>query len=129
MDPTLLNELVSPWWKPIVFTAAMFLIIIAGIIVVRVTIKFDLNVWLQDRRDAKALKNRIKQADQCGHMWTLYRNSPFSLCNLCQAHIATSTLLLVRSHPEVTIVAENRDLMTTPGGGDVIVPNPFRTRQ
>ena len=67
----------------------MFLIIIAGIIAVRVTIKFDLNVWLKDRRMAKNLKNRIKQADQCGHMWTLYRTRtlamqflPGSYCNV-----------------------------------------------
>ena len=128
MDATLLNELVSPWWKPIVFTAAMCLIIIAGIIAVRVTIRFDLNVWLKDRRGAKAEKNQMKVVNGCAHEWTLYSRSSYSRCNVCMGLIATTTLMAYRS-PEVVILGENRGRMINPRAGEILVSDPLGARQ
>ena len=128
MDPAILNELFSPWWRPIVAIATTVFIVVVGIIAVRFTVKFDLNVWLRDRRDAKALKERKKRVDGCGHVWTLYRFSQFSQCNFCLAYIATSSLVVFYDSPAVSIAGEDWDLLLNPPAGSIIVANPIGTR-
>ena len=124
MEPELLNELLSPWWRlPLSITVTVFAVVV-GAIGVKLAIKFDINVWLQDRRSAKAFKARKKHADRCRHMWTLYHASPFSLCNLCLAYIATSTLLLYFDSPEVIIVGENWGYLLKPAAGSVVAMHP-----
>ena len=103
MEPGILNELLSPWWRTVVSLAAAMLVVVAGAVGIKLAIRFDINVWLQDRRNAKALKERIKRADKCGHVWTLYHASTFSQCNLCLAYIATSTLLVFDNDPQVSV--------------------------
>lgn len=128
MDPEILNELLSPWWRPMTTLAVGMLVVVAGAVGIKLAIRFDINLWLQDRRNAKALKERIKRADNCEHVWTLYHASPFSQCNLCLAYIATSTLLLFRGDPELSLAGQTYSHMISPNAGDLVVQNPLGVR-
>ena len=105
------------------------LAIVVGIIAVRVTIRFDLNAWLRDRREAKILKSKMKLAKQCDHMWTLYHASPYSRCNLCLAYIATTTLLVFQDDPRVSIAGESWNHMFRTVAGGVIAQSPAGHRR
>ena len=90
MESTILEELLSPWWKILLYILGLAVAIIA----IKIVIKFDVNVWLKDRRTNKAKKKYEHQVLQCNHGWTLYPDSAYSQCNGCQALIQTSTLMV-----------------------------------
>ena len=90
----MLEELLVPWWKILLYMLGL----IATLVVIRIVIKFDVNQWQKDRREAKARKDGEKVVTQCGHVWTLYPHSEFSQCNVCLALIKTLTLLFAKTH-------------------------------
>ena len=86
-------------------------------VTVRVGVKFDLNVWLENRRadrDNQALK---KIVENCRHIWTLYTDSPYSKCDICGCFISTSILLRVKDNPDCLINGYANRLMITPSDG------------
>ncbi len=115
MDSSLAETLFVPWWKVILYGLAIAISIVA----IRVSIKFDLNEWLNRRREGRLLKERHKIVDQCRHGWTLYPSSPFSTCNGCQAWISTPILLTARQLGDVKpmILAEYQGAVLRSKGG------------
>ena len=94
MENSILDQLLLPWWKIVVY----FLVVVLAAISVKVSLTFNVNTWLQDRRKAQAVKERKRTVGECGHAWTLYPDSVYSQCNLCLAYINTSTLLTAEKH-------------------------------
>lgn len=84
----LIEELLSPWWKVLVYMVGL----IGTIVAIKLVVKLDVNKWMEYRREAKLLKTELKSAEECGHVWTLYPSSMYSQCNLCFVFILTSTL-------------------------------------
>ena len=58
-----------------------------------INIKFDVNKWVQNRRQTKITNRRRKFVKQCKHTWTLYPHSQFSMCNKCLGLISTPVLM------------------------------------
>ena len=119
MDNSIVGALILPWWKMILYILALAL----AIVTVRISVKFDVNAWLQSGKIAKDNKRRVVDADNCPHLWTVYHSSPYSRCNLCQAWIATSTLLLARVYfePKPIIAGESYSLLVSPQPNEVVV--------
>ena len=116
MDDEILKALLLPWWKvPVYVLAAAF-----AITTVKVAIKFDINTWLAAREKAKRQRDHQKQVEKCSHVWTLYENSQYSICNKCMVYIATSTLLVARySDTPPTIAGEMHGAYLRPGEGSL----------
>ena len=93
--------------------------------VVAFRIRFDLNVWLRDRRDEKILKEFNKRADRCAHAWTLYPNDTYSQCVGCEAWIQTNMLLAARRVGDVKplILGERPGVVVKHDGPFVLVNN------
>ncbi len=90
MESSILETLLVPWWKIVVYFATA----VVGVIGIKISLTFDINTWMQDRRKEKKINELKKIASECGHVWTLYPDSRFSQCNLWMSFIATSTLTL-----------------------------------
>ena len=115
MDTTIIESLLSPWWKVLLY----MVILIVGSIAIRISFTLDVNEWLKDRRSAKQLKNIEKASRKCRHSWTLYHRSPISQCNSCLVAISTSILLIARELADIKplIFAESYDIVPKfPGG-------------
>ena len=116
MDP-LLEQLLLPWWKII----AYFLALVVGVIGIRVSLKFDVNTWMEQRRKSKLLADQRRRAAKCGHVWTLYPSSVYSQCNFCLAYIQTSTLLVGQQlDVQPTIVGTNYAAVLNPTEGAIV---------
>ena len=126
MESSLIETLIVPWWKVIVYSLA----IAVSILAIRISIKVDLNKWSSDRRDAKLQKEKIKLAKKCMHAWTLYPSNHLSFCSMCHAGISTSILMAARliadvkpiilaAHPWVTITPPRTTVVVSDyiGGG------------
>ena len=116
-----------PWWKILLYILGTAL----AVITIRISIKFDLNTWLQSRRTDKEIKERVKRSEECPHLWTLYRLSPYSSCNMCLSWIATSTLLAASQLAgyKHVIAGESSNLLVHPEPNAVIVSNPIGARK
>ena len=90
METSIMETILIPWWKPLIYLAAITLCVIT----IRISIKFDLNTWLKARKKSKELKHREKIIRNCQHIWTLYTHSPYSICERCRVLISTSILLI-----------------------------------
>ena len=116
MDP-LLEQLLLPWWKIIVY----FVALVVGGIGIKVSLKFNVNTWMEDRKQSKALAEQGKIIAECGHMWTLYPNSIYSQCNLCSAYIQTTTLLAAEQlEVKPIILATNPGVRLNPSAGELV---------
>lgn len=116
MDSLIVEELVSRWWWTLPVTIVT---ICLSIIAIRLSIKFDLNDWQEARRRDKSTKEMMKAIERCGHMWTLYRQGPYSICDKCQVAISTSRLLSAQQYgnPKPLIMHEMLGAyVTLPGG-------------
>ena len=129
MDPALLNDLISPWWRPMVLLAVTVVSVAIAVIAVRVTVSFDLNEWLRDRRDAKVRKTKMKLAKRCEHVWTLCHASMYSRCNLCLAFIPTTTLLATLDDPQVSIAGQSYNAVYRTTAGGVVATDPVGNRR
>ena len=109
--------------------AAAMVLLLVGTIGFKFAIAFDINAWLSARRDAKALKVKMKNARRCGHLWTLYHASPYSKCNLCAAYVATTTLLMLSDDPKIRIAGENWNLQIHIRSAGALVHDPVGTRR
>ena len=80
-------------------------------------IKFDVNAWLESRREAKLLKEIGKRSEKCCHAWLLYPSNPLSQCNVCHAWTSTAVLLSAREssrqEQRPLIMAEHFGVMVT----------------
>ena len=94
MEFGIVEELLKPWWKIVVYIVASALAIVS----IRLSLTLDLNALLKERRVIRAARETEKRVAECGHVWTLYPNSPYSQCNLCTAFIFTSTLVYAVEH-------------------------------
>ena len=116
MDP-LLEQLLLPWWKIIVYFGALVL----GGIGIKVSLTFNVNTWMEERRKSKAHAEHRKRASKCGHRWTLYPNSVYSQCNLCLVNIPTSTLLAAEQFKvKPIILAKNHGVMINLSAGALV---------
>ena len=121
METTILEALFLPWWKILAYIGATALAAIA----IRITVKFDANTWLENKRSANAIKESRKRATVCRHVWTLYTHSQYSVCNQCEALIATSTLLLFRNDREVLIAGQVSGMQIIGKEGSILVDSPY----
>ena len=55
MDNSIVGALILPWWKMILYILALAL----AIVTVRISVKFDVNAWLQSGKIAKDNKRRV----------------------------------------------------------------------
>lgn len=113
MDSSFLEALLLPWWKVVTY----LLTLTVSAIAIKVTINFDLNEWLKQRRTNKLLEEIGNRSLECSHGWTLYPNNAYSQCVGCQAWIATGLLVTARQlgveglmilaeYPGVTVTQE-----------------------
>ena len=121
METTILEALLLPWWKIFAYIGATALAAIA----IRITVKFDANTWLESRQTANAIKESRKRAAVCRHVWTLYSHSQYSICNHCEALIATSNLLLFRNDHKVLIAGQVSGMQIVGKEGAILVDNPY----
>ena len=121
MENTILEALFLPWWKILAYIGAAALAVIA----IRITVKFNANTWLENRQSANAIKESRKRAAVCRHVWTLYTHSQYSVCNQCEALIATSTLLLFQNDREVLIAGRFAGMQIVGKEGAILVDNPY----
>ena len=126
MDSSTLEALILPWWKLPIYLLAITL----SIVTIRVSIRFDINSWLQERRKLRERKQRLKFVEQCQHLWTLYTASPHSRCNRCNALIATTTVQaeLELSHDKPLIAGVSNNLIANSNEGDILVSNSIGAR-
>ena len=117
MDSAVLEAILLPWWKLVIYMATVTL----GIIAVRISIKFDVNKWLKTRNEAKRIKDREKASRNCKHIWTLYTNSPYSRCDNCLVLISTSILVAARAglNPK-PVISGHTSLLMTPGADELV---------
>ena len=104
----------------VVVTTAV--VVVLGIVAIRITITFDINIWLQDRRVAKPRNEDLRRANRCADAWTISHASTYSRCNLCLAYIPTKSLLLLES--AVAIAGIDRVNRLLPQAGEVVVSDP-----
>ena len=127
MESKILEELLSPWWKILLYMLGL----VATAVAIKIVIKFDVNQWLRDLREGKIRRASAVRAEQCGHMWTLYTHCIYSQCNMCLAFIPTSTLQFARNHLDIKplIVGIAEGIMITPGVGDIVATNYIGNRK
>ena len=118
METSIAEAVLLPWWKPVVYIVVATL----GIITIRISIKFDVNTWMQSRNEKQSAKRRLKRSKQCPHLWTLYHSSPYSKCDNCQSLISTSILLTALEFPDSKpiISCEAYGYVVKPGTNQVI---------
>ena len=123
MENSILENLLVPWWKIVVY----FLLAVLAAISIKVSFTFNLNTWQKDREEAKRTKELEKRSSECGHVWTLFSVSVYSQCNLCLAFIFTSTLLYARENfdPKPLIVAEETRHRISPVAGQVFAYDDY----
>lgn len=121
METSITEALVLPWWKPAVYIVITTL----GIIAIRISVKFDVNAWMKDRKEAQRLKARQKASSKCQHIWTLYPSSPYSRCDKCLTLISTSILLSASAYLETkpVISGELHGMMVKPGKNELVTFN------
>ena len=126
METSIVEALLLPWWKILLY----IVITTIGIITIRITVKFDINTWLQERKEAKALEDRDKASRKCQHLWTLYTHSPYSRCDKCLVLISTSILNFAREHsntkPLISGIANG--IVMTPGKNEIVIDNYIGAR-
>ncbi len=93
------------------------------------SIKFDVNKWLQDRRQAKTANQHRKLVKQCKHTWTLYPHSQFSMCNKCLALISTPVLMDLPDELRWLVrgVVEQKSIKARQG--NITVPSPINDKR
>ena len=126
MDGSIVGMLLSYWWQ----ICAILLTVVFAVIAIQVTVQFDVNVWLEYRRKSKEMQERMDIASACKHMWTLYRDYPYSRCNMCHAFISTSTLLFLQefSDEKPPIMGEGVGMGEGVNKGDILVKDAFGGR-
>ncbi len=130
MEPSVVETIFLPWWKSAVYIFTVFFGLVAAVIAIRITINFDLNAFLKDKKEERHLRDRLKNSEKCGHVWTLYYSSPFSRCDKCLCLISTSVLLLMRNGPEPRpLISGYSNLLMTPGEKEVYVENYVGNRR
>lgn len=117
METSVLETILIPWWKFPIYIA----IATIGMVVIRISIKFDVNAWLKTRKESKELNDRKKASIKCRHIWTLYADSPHSRCNKCLVLISTSTLFTARAYldPKPVISGQITGRMINPGQNEL----------
>ena len=125
MESTLPELLLTPWWKPIVYIAVLAI----AAITIRVSIKFDFNEWQKNRQREKLTKKQQKAAKRCSHIWSLYPQSHFSICNLCYALFPTSTLMVLQGDPDIIIAGVRHGMEIKAEAGTVIATSPYGPRK
>ena len=118
MESSIAEAVLLPWWKIVIYIASLVL----AVITIKVTITFDLNVWLKERKEAKELREREKASRKCAHIWTLYPNNPYSRCDRCLILISTSILLTARAvlEPKPVISGELHGIIMKPGKNEMV---------
>ena len=93
--------------------------------------KLDLNALFSSIQNSRNLSSQKKAVRKCSHMWTLYPQSHYSICNNCQALIATSTLLLCRKFrmEGLFIAGERWGMDIGPKAGNIAVRDPVGNRK
>ena len=116
METSIIEALVLPWWKIVIYVALS----VIAVITVKFTVTFDLNTWLKERRETKKLKESEQIVSECAHIWTLYICSPYSRCDKCLVLISTAILLFAREHLETKpLVLGRTDLFMKPGSNEI----------
>lgn len=111
METSVAESIFLPWWKILVYVTAVVIATVA----IRITVKFDLNAFLKDRREDKKLSERKRDIEKCAHIWTLYTNSPYSRCDRCLCLISTSILLSLRQSSAPPVISATSNIFMTPG--------------
>ena len=128
MEPSIVEAIFLPWWRSLVYLFAL----VIGTIAIRITVNFDLNTYLQERKEEKYDQARLKAIEECGHVWTLYWNSPYSRCDRCLCLISTSVLNLMLSESVSgprPFISGHSSLLMTPGAKEVVVGNYVGKRE
>ena len=126
MENSVVEALILPWWKIPVYIVTVTL----GIITIRISVKFDMNTWLEARRESKELRGREKASRKCPHIWTLYPTSPYSRCDNCLILISTSILALARSSlgPKPAISGQLPGIFMKPGKNEMVTSDYMGAR-
>lgn len=128
MESSIVEAIFLPWWKSLVYLFSL----VIGTIAIRITVNFDLNTYLQERKEEKYYQARLKASEECGHVWTLYLNSPYYRCDRCLCLISTSVLNLMSSESVSgprPLISGYSSLLMTPGAKEVIVENYVGNRR
>lgn len=117
METSIAEAVLLPWWKIVIYIASLVLAVI--------TITFNLNDWLEERKQATRLRDRQKASSKCQHIWTLYADNPYSRCDKCLTLISTGILLTARAYlnPKPFISGEMRGMMMKPGKNEMVTTN------
>ena len=125
VESTLLEQLLIPWWKPVVYVATL----VIAAVTIRVSIKLDFNEWQKNRQRERRTKEQQKAAERCSHVWTLYPQSQYSICNICQVLHSTSTLMALRGSPDIVIAGERYGMEIKADAGALIAMDPYGRRK
>ena len=126
MESSIAETVLLPWWKIVIYIASLVL----AVITIRVTITFDINSWLKERKEAKELRDRDKASRNCQHIWTLYPNSPYSRCDNCLILISTGILITARTYlPHKPVISgELAGMLMKPGRNEMVTTNYLGAR-
>ena len=125
VESTLLEQLLIPWWKPVVYVATL----VIAAVTIRISIKFDFNEWQKNRQRERRTKEQQKAVERCSHVWTLYPHSQYSICNICQVLHSTSTLMALRGSPGIVIAGERYGMDIKAEAGALIAMDPYGRRK
>ena len=126
MESSIAEAVLLPWWKIVIYIASLVL----AVITIKITITFNLNDWLKERKEAKELKDRQKASRKCQHIWTLYPNSPYSRCDDCLVLISTGILITARTYldPKPVVSGELAGMLMKPGRNEMVTTNYLGAR-
>lgn len=128
----MVEELLLPWWKLPFYALALGLMVLS----IRVAITFNMNDFLENRRQDKLNRYNLKRANQCSHCWTLFVDSPHSRCDFCNGLISTTLLLTMQqlalqeddiTHPMIS--GQVRGITIEPQEGGILVSDYIGKRE
>ena len=126
MEPSLVETIFLPWWRSLVY----FFSLVVGMVAIKIVINFDLNAFLRECKEEKYFEDRLKASQECGHVWTLYVNSPYSRCDRCLSLISTSVLNLMKAvDGPRPFISGYISLLMTPGAKEVYVEDYIGNRR
>ena len=126
MENSVVESLFLPWWKiPIYIVLASL-----GTIAIRISFKFDINVWLKARKEAKELRDSRKASRECAHIWTLYPDGPYSRCDKCLVLISTSILISACAYLDSKPVVSGQmaRILMKPGRNEIVTSDYIGAR-
>ena len=96
---------------------------------IRINLQIDVNRLIEDVRRWRDEKRYRKRVSRCVHLWTLYPDSPYSICNKCQGFISTSTLKDLPAQFQWLIRGVVHEQRINAKKGNIIVESPVNDKR